>query len=358
MDKIDAQRRLILLQSAEARSVRGHLTAPKCASIKWFAKVFESRACVTIRALGWLVSPFHLFSERNYFNRRTNFLLRSFLASTVFFALLLGCTLTNSAAFAQRPAKPATTDKTAPKNEKVEKVDKNQKNYTAQQIAESAIFIYGSRPLLTQIRRNGVERGRICKPTCDVPGKTEEASYERKFVRGDSVDKDKIRLDQKMPTLEYSLVYGGGQLWGIINGAAFIPRQDAVNTFLAQHRHSIDTFLRYKENGSTLSLVGRDKQKGLDLYVLDVVDKDKQSTRFYISAKSLHVLWLEYEEATDTGAPGKYTRRFFDYRLAQGTLVPYKTVLMEEGKQTQEIRILNVTFGIKLDDSLFKSPEA
>ena len=43
--------------------------------------------------------------------------------------------------------------------------------------------------------------------------------------------------------------------------------------------------MRYKENGSTLVLVGKDKQKGLDLFVVDVVDKDKQATRYYISAK-------------------------------------------------------------------------
>ena len=27
-----------------------------------------------------------------------------------------------------------------------------------------------------------------------------------------------------------------------------------------------------------------------------------------------------------------------DYRYAQGTLVPYRTVLLEDGKQTQETR--------------------
>ena len=50
--------------------------------------------------------------------------------------------------------------------------------------------------------------------------------------------------------------------------------------------------------------------------------------------------------------PQKYERRFLDYRVAQGTLVPYRTILMEDGKQIQETRILNVTYGIKIDDSL------
>jgi len=90
-----------------------------------------------------------------------------------------------------------------------------------------------------------------------------------------------------------------------------------------------------------------------------VIDKDKQSTRYYISTKTLHVLWLEYGETTPgLATPLKYVRKFMDYRYAQGTLVPYRTVLLEDGKQIQETQILNVTYGIKLDDALFKSPEA
>jgi hypothetical protein len=290
--------------------------------------------------------------------RRNIFLRRSFLAPTFFCAILLGAAavLFSQRVFAQQPKPTNPPDsKEAPR---VEKVDKNQKTFSAEQVAESSIFLYGSRNLLTQIRRNGLERGRICKPTCEA-GKTEEATYERRFVRGESMDKDKIRIDQKMPTLEYSLVFGSGRIWGIINGASFTPRQDASDTFLSQLRHSIDALLRYKENGSTLTLVGKDKQKGLDLYVIDVVDKEKNSTRYYISAKSLHVLWLEYEEPAPGGAlPLKYSRRFMDYRYAQGTLVPYRTVLLEDGKQIQETRIFNVTYGIKLDDALFKGPEA
>lgn len=291
-------------------------------------------------------------------------MLRSLISLAVFFAFLLGCA--SIIGFDQPNAlAQGTSTQDAGGNKqsqqpvpKTEKPDKNQKTFTAEQIAESVIFISGSRQLLTQIRRNGLERGRVCKPTCEVPGKTEEATYERRFVRGEKSEKDKVRVDQKMPTLEYSLIYGDGRLWGIINGASFTPRQDAANTFLSQQRHSLDKLLRYKENGSTLIYVGREKQKGLDLYVIDVVGGDKEKTRYFISAKSLNVRWLEYEEPSAGAAPVKYRRTFHDYRYPQGTLVPYRTVLHQGGSQIQETKILTVTFGIKLDDSLFKSPES
>ena len=233
--------------------------------------------------------------------------------------------------------------------------DTKTKSYTVEQIVESTILIYGSRPLLEQIRRNGVERGKITRFTSD--GKSEESNYERRFVRGENLDKDKIRLDQKMPSMEYSLIYGGGKLWGLINGASFTPRADAAESFLSQHHHSIESLLRYKENGFTVTLIGKEQQKGLDLYVVDLLDKEKRKTRYYISSRSLRVLWLEYEEPAGA-SPVKYTKKFMDYRSVQQTLVPYRVLLLEDGKPNQETRILTVTYGVKVDDSIFKSPEA
>ena len=227
--------------------------------------------------------------------------------------------------------------------------------YTAEQVVESVILIYGSRPALEHIRRNGVEKGKLSRT--DTEGKTEESDYERRFIRGENLDKDKIRLDQKLPTMEYSLIFGDGKLWGLINGASFTPRQDATASFISQHHHSIDSLLRYKECGSTITLVGKEQQKGLDLFVVDLVDKEKRKTRYYISAKSLRVLWLEYEEGNPGGVPVKYTRKFLDYRLVQQTLAPYRTVLLEDGRQSQETRVLTITYGSKISDAIFKSPE-
>ena len=283
---------------------------------------------------------------------------RLITASAVVFALIIGVSLSATGDSTSARAQENNNTNQNPAPQATPKTDKKAGNPTAEQIAETSILVYGSRPLLTQIRRNGVERGRVCKPTCELPGKTEEATYERRFVRGEKSETDKVRVDQKMPTLEYSLIYGGGRLWGVINGTAFTPREDAANTFLSQHRHSLDTLLRYKENGSSLSMIGKDKQKGLDLYILDLIGADKQRTRYFISAKTFHVVWLEYEENAPGGQPVKFRRSFHDYRYAQGTLVPYKTVLLQDGSQTQETKILTVTFGIKLDDALFKSPEA
>ena len=292
--------------------------------------------------------------------RRFTGLPRLFSALVITFTLLLLLAVpTTKVNSANQQKDPQKEQKEPPKDQPKDQPKKDQPKgvFTAEQISEGVIIAYGSRPALEQIRRNGVERGRV---TRNMPeGATEESNYERRFVRGENLDKDKIRLDQRLPTMEYSLVYGGGKIWGLINGTAFTPREDTAASFLSQHHHSLDSLLRYKENGSTITLAGQEKQKGLDLYIIDVEDKEKRKTRFFISTKTLRVLWLEYEEAPVRGAtPVKYTKKFMDYRVVQQTLVPYRTVLLEDGREIQETRLLTVTYGSKVDDSIFKNPEA
>ena len=63
---------------------------------------------------------------------------------------------------------------------------------------------------------------------------------------------------------------------------------------------------------------------------------------------------LEYEEP---GVKGKYQRKYYDYRVAQGTLVPFRSVLYRDDKQVEETQIMTVTYGLKLDEAQFQNPE-
>lgn len=284
--------------------------------------------------------------------------------------VVLGAAGLSRPACAQTPETAPTAAPTPTPESKVDKkiqpvTGKEAKTPTAEQIAETVILIYGNgggREMLKQIRRNGVERGKLTRTASD--GRLEESSYEQRFVRGETADKDKIRLEQKMPTMEYALVFNEGRIWGIINGTAFTPKQDATAEFLSQAQHGIDALLRYKENGATVAFVGREKLKGLDLWVIDLTNKDKSRTRYYISAnpdirKTARVLWLEYEETpAEGGAPVKYRRTFHDYRYSQNTLVPYRSVLYRDDKQVLEARVQTVTYGIRMDESFFQNPEA
>lgn len=221
---------------------------------------------------------------------------------------------------------------------------------TAEQVAESAIFIYGGglgRANLDQIRKTTFEKGKMS--LTDASGKTEQANYERWILRGESLEKEKVRFDKEFPGAKFALVTNSEKVFGLLdNDAVFTPREDAIKEFQNRIWHGLEALLRYKENGSTVEMVKRDKIMGVDFYVLDVNDKQNRKTRFYVSVKTFRVMILEYTEDSI-----KYKRKFYDYNYAQGTLVPYRTVLWANDKKIEEMDVQTITFGQKVEEDLF-----
>lgn len=225
------------------------------------------------------------------------------------------------------------------------------KNLLADQVAESVILFYGfpaGRTLLDRIRKTTMERGTIS--ILNAEGRVEQANYQRFIMRGESLAKEKIRLDQEFPSARYSLVFSDGKIFGIYNNTIFTPREDASKAFENQIVHGLEALLRYKENGSQVVLAAREKIMGVDYYVIEVTDKDGRKTQFYVSARTFRVMMLTYE---DGGV--KYRRKFYDYNYAQGTLVPYRSVLWANDKQVEETEVGTVTFGQKVNEGLFSA---
>lgn len=280
-----------------------------------------------------------------------------------FFILFAFFILTTvSIASAQQPEttdknKTETSDKT--KSQTTEKKPKQQANKqpaadlskgaTAEQVAESIIYFYGGlggRDYLKQIRKTTIERGKVS--IVNAEGKTEEANYERLILRGDSLDKERIRLEQEFPSARFALIYNNDKIFGIFNEAVFAPREDASKAFQNQIWHGLEAILRYKENGSTLALADREKLMGVEFYVLDVTDKQNRKTRFYVSTKTLRVMMLEYTEDNT-----KFRRKFYDYNYVQGTLVPLRTVLWANDKQIEETNVQTISFGQRVEETIF-----
>jgi hypothetical protein len=243
------------------------------------------------------------------------------------------------------------TPVTPPK--KVEKKSQNAditKNATAEQVAESSILIYGfpgGRQLLNQIRKTTIERGKIS--VTNAEGKTEQVNYQRWILRAEKLEKEKNRFEQDFPNAKYSLIYDGEKVFGIYNDSVFAPREDAAKTFQNQIYHGLESLLRYKENESKIELGGREKMSGVDYYFLDVTDKQNRKTRFYVSTKTFRVMMLDYES---DGV--KYRRKFYNYNYAQGTLVPYRSILLANDKKVEETEVGTITYGQKVDDAMFK----
>jgi hypothetical protein len=262
-------------------------------------------------------------------------------------ALFVSASVVSAQTDAAKPAKAKPTPKPTPVA--ANKLDP--KNFTAEQIAEGTLFIYGiggGRATLNQIRKTTLERGTAAYT--GTAGKVERSNYRRFVIRGETLGKEKIRLDQEFPGARYSLIFADGKIFGVVSNTVFAPRDDTVKTFENQIVRGLEALLRYRENESALSLGTKEKLMGVEYHVLDVTDKENRKTRFYISAKSFRVMMITYE---DGGV--NYKRKFYDYNYAQGTLVPYRTVLWANDKQVEETELGTITFGQKVDEGLFSA---
>ena len=259
------------------------------------------------------------------------------------FLLLAGVSVIFAQEIAEKPKENKKPDEKSQKGNLA-------KEATAEQVAESAIFVYGAlggREYLKQIRKTTIERGKIS--FINPEGKTEQSNYERLVLRGETLDKERVRFDQEYPSGKVALIYNKDKIFSIYNDTVFVPREDASKAFQNQIWHGLEALLRYKENGSTLTLAKREKVMGVEFHILEVTDKQKRQTRFYISTKTLRVMMLEY-----TQDDVKYRRKFYDYNYAQGTLVPFRTVLWANDKQIEETNIQTISFGQKVEEDVFK----
>lgn len=262
---------------------------------------------------------------------------------SVFAAVMFS--LFSVAAYAQQPE--ATPAATTPAQQPSERSANGV--FTAEQIAESVIFIYGNgggRAVLDQIRKTTLERGRI--ETTKPDGGVDRATFQRWVIRGENSMKDRVRYELDLPDARYSMVSKDEKIFGIFNDSTFSPREDATIAFQNQTFRGLDALLRYKENESTIQIGEKEKVMGVGFHTLDVTDKQGRKTRFYVSEKSFRIMMLEYTEGGT-----KFKRKFYDYRIAQGTLVPYRTVLWADDKQTEEMFFGTYTFGQRVDESLF-----
>lgn len=222
---------------------------------------------------------------------------------------------------------------------------------TAEQVAEGCVLIYGfpgGRAVLDQIRKTQSERGKMLVTQPD--GRIENVNYQKYAIRGANLAADRVRIDQEYPTARFALVYDGTKTFGIFNNRAFPPNADAVRNMENSIFRGLDGLLRYKENESTLELAEREKIMGVDYNVIDVTDTAGRKTRYYVSVKSFRILMLTYSEG---GVD--YRKRFYNYNFAQGTLVPYKTILWAGDKVMEEVDLGTVTYGQKVDENLFKA---
>ncbi len=230
------------------------------------------------------------------------------------------------------------------------------KNPKPEEVVERAILAYGSRAALYAIQRNGTLRALVKFFT---PEGAREGKSVTRFIRKEKLGEDLLMIELELPGTRYTIGFDGKETWAIQDGEIQKPPANAVKAFRSAHEHSYEALLRYKENNSKLEYAGTNKLGTFEVDIIDLISAGGVKTRYEVSRKSGRILYANYEETlTPESAPVKYRLNFKDFRVIQNTLVPYETMVFQDGKLVEERKVVESVFNIQLDEKAFKAENA
>ncbi len=222
-----------------------------------------------------------------------------------------------------------------------------------EEVAERAIIAYGSRAATYAVQRNGTLRALVKFISADG---TREGKTVTKFIRKEKLKDDLRIVDLDLPGTRYVLGFDGKETWNIHDGEVKKLSDDVIKAFHVAHAHSYESLLRYKENEGKLEYVANTKLGNLEMDIVDLVLPDGVRTRYEVSRKSGRILYLSYEEKINPQAePSKFRLYFKDFRVIQNTLLPYMTMVYQDGKLIEERKIVEAVFNVQLKDDAFKA---
>jgi outer membrane lipoprotein-sorting protein len=114
--------------------------------------------------------------------------------------------------------------------------------------------------------------------------------------------------------------------------------------------------LNYKQNGTVVTLLGKEKVGNRDAFVLNVQPKGGTAGRIYIDADT----FLAIRSVTTAEAPevGQFeqTTDLLDYREVDGLKVPFQ-IKSTSSAQSFTITLSKVEHNVKVDPAIFARPE-
>jgi len=223
---------------------------------------------------------------------------------------------------------------------------------TADEVVEKSLTAQGGRAALGKVTsRLMAGTMTVSTPAGDLPGTIEVLNQAPNKVRTlinldlSAVGAGSLTVDQRfdgttafgMDSMRGDSEITGGRLESLRNGAFPTP------------------FLNYKDRGVQLALVGKEKLKDRDMYVLTFTPSAGPVSRVWIDAETyLPAQTAQTVDSPETG-PVEQTTAFSDYRDVDGVKVPYK-LTSTSSVQSFVITVTKVEHNVKIDPALFVKP--
>ncbi len=150
--------------------------------------------------------------------------------------------------------------------------------------------------------------------------------------------------------------YDGKTAWqssSQAKGPSPVPAELALE--LKEEADFDGSMVNYKEKGSTVELVGKEKSGAKGVYNLKATSKEGHVVHVYLDAGN----FLEVKETGSykkAGKPVDYVTLSKDYRPVQGILFPFLVEQKENDEENQVVHVKKIEPNVRIVDSFFTMP--
>ncbi|MGH9789460.1 MAG: M16 family metallopeptidase [Candidatus Acidiferrales bacterium] len=167
---------------------------------------------------------------------------------------------------------------------------------------------------------------------------------------------DKLRQDIVAPVGEFNLALDGQSGWqkgpqGVGPAPPVFIR--ALRMVLARNLENLLPALLAGEG--TAQFLETETHDGRPADAVLVVDAAGHSIRMLVDQETGYVVKQAYEGEAP-GGPVAEERIFSDFRTVNGLVLPHKTVVFQDGRQTSEATVVHIEINTGVDPALFEQP--
>ena len=134
--------------------------------------------------------------------------------------------------------------------------------------------------------------------------------------------------------------------------------EDMPGALVKESRKQVNlggSLLNYKENGSTVDLVGKEKLDGVDVYHLKLTEKSGDVTNLFLSATNYYTL----KSSGKRNVQGKEIEaevNYSNFKQVEGLTFPYTIETASPMGGMMTIETDTIKLNPKVDESIFKKP--
>jgi hypothetical protein len=172
---------------------------------------------------------------------------------------------------------------------------------------------------------------------------------------------NKIRVEYSYPQALIIMAYNGGFGWaqailpsGLRKTPSTLSVEKTRNLLKEGDEGFDDRLLGFKHEGQNITLAGRSRSMGRDVYVIELMSSDGLKESRFIDVEN----FLEIERrVTDIRAISVTESVFSDFRTNDGVTAPYCIKVTLDGKSQLTTNILAESINYPMDDVLFEMPK-